>query len=304
MISDAVDAARVSRVLGYKLKKGNFLTSSPNLPHRIAILGEANHANQSSLDLTAKEITTARQAGELYGYGSPIHSMMRILRPNSGEGVGGIPTVVYPQAEPGGAAAKVVTLTPVGVATGNGTHYVIISGRNGVDAQVYAINVLKGDTVADISDKIEDAINGVLGSPVTATATDYMATLTTKWKGKTANALQVRVDTGNDDLGLSYVVNATVVGSGTPSIAAALNLFGNVWNTIVLTSYSTEATIMDALEAFNGIADSENPTGRYGATTFKPFVAFIGTTADDPSSITDTRDVQMTIALEIGRAHV
>ncbi len=297
MISDAVDSARVSRVLGYKLKKGNFLTSSPNLPQRIALLGEANHANQSSLDLAAQEVTTAKQAGELYGYGSPIHLMMRILRPVSGDGVGGIPVVVYPQAEPGGAAYKVITLTPVGVATGNGTHYVTVAGRNGLDAQTYAINILKDDTVSDISQKIEDAINGVLSSPVTATSTDYLATLTSKWKGKTANELTVTVDTGDDDLGLSYVSNSTQSGSGTPDIDDALALFGNVWNTIVLPSYSTESAIMDALEAFNGIAGVDNPGGRYAPTVFKPFMAVIGTTAEDPSSITDTRDADMTIAL-------
>lgn len=299
MSSNAVGAERVSRVVGYDILKGNTDLSSPNLPQRIAVFGEANHANQSDLDLAAKVITSAKQAGELYGYGSPIHMQMRILRPISGDGVGGIPTVVYPQAEAPAAAAKVLTVTPVGVATGNGTHYLKVAGRDSLDGSVYAINILEGDTVADIADKIEDAINNVLGCPMTAVATQYLTTLTSKWRGLTANALSVTVDTGEDDLGLSYVVSSTQSGSGTPDIAAALALFGNVWNTIVLNAFGTVTTVMDALEAFNGRPrnGSTAPTGRYTGIIMKPFIALTGSVADDPSAITDARKDDVTISI-------
>jgi hypothetical protein len=59
---------------------------------RIAILAEANTANQSGLETDGTEITTAQAAGELYGYGSPIYHIMRILRPISGGGIGGSPS--------------------------------------------------------------------------------------------------------------------------------------------------------------------------------------------------------------------
>ncbi len=297
MVSDAVGPERVSRILGYKLKKGTSNLSSPNLPHRIAILGEANHSNQGSLSLVAKELTSAKQAGDLYGYGSPIHLSMLILRPSSGDGVGGIPVIAYPQAEVGGATAKVMTVTPVGVATGNGTHYLIIAGRNGVNGVPYALNIEKDDTVADINQKIEDAINAVLGSPVTATSTDYVTTVTSKWRGLTAQGISITVDTGDNALGLTYVIAQTAAGAGTPSIAAALALFGNEWNTIIDNTYGLVSTVMDALEAFNGIPDPANPTGRYGPIVFKPFIAISGSVLDDPSSITDTRDQDVTIAV-------
>lgn len=298
MASDAVGSERISKVVGYKITKGNFSNSTPNLPQRIAILGEANNANQSTLDTAATEITSAQEAGEKYGFGSPIYHIMRILRPNSGGGVGGIPTVVYAQAAADGAAYKIIDVTPTGTATGNGTHTVKIAGRAGVDGSSYDINIETGDTATDITEKMADAINNVLGSPVSASDYDTSkVTLTSKWKGLTAEALTVSVDTNDDDLGITYVVASTQSGAGTPSIAAALALFGNDWNTIVINSYGTVTSIMDALEDFNGIPDPANPTGRYAAIVMKPFIAITGSVAEDPSSITDARLDEVTIAI-------
>lgn len=294
---DAVGTERVSKIVGYLLSKGNFSESSPNLPQRIVILGEANTANQGTLDLAATEITSAQQAGKKYGFGSPIYAAMRIFRPLNGGGIGGIPTVVMPQEEPEDATAKVIEITPTGVATGNGTHTLIIAGRGAIDGQPYALNINNGDTTADITEKIKDAVNAVLGSPVIGDADDYAATLTTKWKGLTANELTISVDTGGEDLGITYAITSPEDGSGTPSIAAALEQFGNTWNTIVINMYGTHAGTMTALEEFNGIPDPANPTGRFSAIIFKPLFALTGSTADDPSDITDDKADDVTIVI-------
>lgn len=297
MISDAISQDRISRIVGYDLKKGNFNTTSPNLPQRIAIFAEANEANQSTLDTDGNIITSAKQAGELYGYGSPMHIIARVLFPIYSNGVGGIPVVAYAQPKAVGAAAKILSITPSGVATANGTHYLVIAGRKSLDGVSYAINILKGDTTADITEKIEDAINNVLGCPFSATATDYHTTVTSKWKGLTADGLSITVDTGNNALGLTYSVMSTQSGSGTPDIAGGLAQFGNVWNTHVINSYGTVSTTLDSLEQFNGVPDPENPTGRYQGIVMKPFIALTGSVDEDPSSITDTRSTQVTIAI-------
>lgn len=296
-MANPVGADRVSKVVGYIITPGDFRENSPNLPQRVVILGEANEANQVDLDLTAKAITSAKQAGQTYGFGSPIHRVMSILRPEGSDGVGGIPTIVIPQEKAIGAIAKVLRITPTGVATKNGTHYVVIAGRDNINGQVYAINILEGDTSGDITQKIEDAVNAVLGAPVTASSTDYQADLTAKWNGLTSNAITVTVDTDIDDLGITYVVSSVASGSGTPSISGALAQFGNEWVTIVINTYGTESTIMNALEAFNGIPDPETPTGRYQGIIMKPFIAVTGSVAEDPSSITDPRSIQVTIAI-------
>lgn len=295
-MSDAVGSERISTIVGYKIIKGDFAETTPNLPQRIAIFGEANTANQGTLDTNAKEITSAQQAGENYGFGSPIHSMMRILRPLQGSGIGGIPTIVYAQAS-AGATEKTFTITPSGTATKNGTHFVKIGGRDGLDGQFYAINIVTGDTIAEIKVKITDAINAVIGSTMTATATAGESTLTSKWQGLTSDSITVEVDTNDIELGITYAVVSTQNGAGTPSVQAALDQFGQNWVTIVTNSYGTESTVVDTLEAFNGIPDPDSPTGRYDGIVFKPFIAITGSVADEDTAFTDTKKPEVTIAI-------
>lgn len=297
MTAIAIGLDRISRVVGYAIKKGNFAEASPNLPQRILILGEANTSHQSGLETDAIEVTSLRQCGELFGYGSPIYNSMRILRPRTSDGVGGIPTIVIAQASPVGATAKIIEINVSGSANKNVTHNVIIAGRDNVDASSYAINVESGDTVAMITAKIAAAINNVLGSPVTAADFGYSVLTTSKWKGLTANEISVRVDVGDDAAGLTYTIENVANGSATPDIDLALAQFGNTWYTIVLNTYGLVASIMNALQDFNGIPDPTSPTGRYLGITWKPFIAFSGSVAENPSAITDAREDDVTIAV-------
>lgn len=297
MGSNAVGQERVAQIIGYKIAKGNFATSSPNLPQRIAILGEANTANQSGLSTTPVQILTAQQAGQLYGYGSPIHSIARILFPVSGDGIGGVPVWVYPQAAAGGAAARVQTITVTGTATGNGTHTIVVAGRQFIDGSSYAINIVSGDTPTAIATKIKDTINAVLQSPVSATSSAGVVTVTAKWTGLTSQGINLSMDSGTASIGVTYAVAETAAGSGTPDVAASVALFGTAWNTLVINSYGTASTVMAALESFNGIPDPEAPTGRFSGIVMKPFIALTGSVADDPTATTDARLANVTIAI-------
>jgi phage tail sheath gpL-like len=287
MISTAVGSERIAKIVGYKITKGDFSNTTPNLPQRIAILGEANTANQGALNLTPTQITSAQQAGELYGFGSPIYNIMRILHPVNGGGIGGIPVISYPQAAAGGSVEAEREVTPVGVATANATHTLVINGRDGIDGVRYDFNIVTGDTVALIVAKMVDAVSNVLGAPVGATDNNPTCTLLTKWAGATSNDLNVTVNTNGNSAGMTYGVVISGAGTGTPSIAASLALFGSDWNTIVINSYGVP--VLDALEAFNGIPDPTNPTGRYTGIIMKPFIALFGSKLDDPSTITDAR---------------
>lgn len=295
-ISDAVGLELISQVVGYKIGKFSSNNTS-NLPQRIAILAEANTANQGDLSTDPFEFTSAKQVGDLLGYGSAAYMAARILRPVSGSGVGGIPTVIYPQAEAAGATAKEFEIVPVGTATANATHTLRIAGRTGLDGVFYTYNVAIGDTAAEITDKIADAANAVLGCPFSAASTTYEAVLTSKWKGLTAQDLTLEIEVNGVDAGISYSITETQAGTGTPSIAASLAQFDNEWNTVVVNTYGTNTNIMDALEAFNGIPDPNTPTGRYASIIMKPFFAFTGSVAEDPSSITDSRSLDVTIVI-------
>jgi len=300
MISNAVGTERISRITGYQLTGGNFSEVSPNLPQRIAVIGEGNTANQGTMPLVATEVTSAQQAGNLFGFGSPIYNMMRILRPTTSDGVGGIPTIVYPQVE-GANVAKEQTITVVGTATVNATHIVKINGRTGVEGDNYSFAVLTGEDQDDIAAKIVDAINNVLGSPVIASAVGGIVTLVSKWKGLTSNEMNATVETDDISAGMTYSNAITVAGSGTPSVSSALT-FANEWNTIVVNSYGIEAdSVMDELEAYNGKPDPVTPTGRFVGILMKPFIALTGSLRNAGVS-TDTIDTvarrnELTIAI-------
>lgn len=301
-ISDAVGEEVLTRVLGYKLGKGNFGTQSGNLPMRIAVFAEANHSNQSGQDWDLpKTVTGGQQAGALYGYGSPIE---RIISSMIDTGlIGAIPIDVFPQQEAAGAAAKIYEIDVTGTATANVTHYVVLGGRKQIKGTAYAVNILKGDTDDVIAAKIEDAINNALYAPATASAPDAsepnsnVCTVTSKWKGATAEGMTLSMYTGANDAGITYAISSTSTGTGVPSIGTALGNIGNTWYTLAVNSYGTDSTTMDAFENFNGIADDETPTKRYAGTVMKPMIALTGSVAADPSTVTDARKDQMTIAI-------
>lgn len=290
-ISTAVGVDRLSRTTGYNIQRGKFNNDTPYLPQRIAVLGEANTANQTGLTIDPVEVTSANEAGEIFGFGSPIHRAISILRPLSGDGVGGIPTIVYPQISNVGATATVRTWTVVGTATANTTHTVIVNGRGVLDFRSYDVSIVVGDTPTVIAGKIKDAINGVLGSPCTATNTLGVVTITSKWKGSTSSELNISLDLGQKSAGISYSETTSVNGSGSVVLADTLALFSDEWNTIVINTYG-EAQF-DVLEAFNGVPNDVNPTGRYSGLIFKPFIAFAGSVIsdkDDLATITNDAD--------------
>lgn len=286
-ISTAIGTERISRVSGYKIKKGFFNDVTPNLPQVIAVFGRANEANEAGLSLVRREVTSAQEAAEIYGYGSPIHLQMRILRPSGSDGVGGIPTIVFPQAEPVGAAASSLTWTVTGTATKNANHVAVVNGRRGIDFQNYNYTVIKDDTADVIAQKIADAVNGVLSSPVIALATGPEVLLTSKWKGSSSNGIQFRIDNQQNPAGLTYAQTDSINGAGTVDLAPSLSQFGNDWITIVLNAYDDkDELILSTLEQFNGVPDAVSPTGRYAATVFKPFVALCGTLRSDKDDLT------------------
>lgn len=281
--STAVGVDRLSRTTGYALQRGKFNNDTPYLPQVIAILGEANTANQTGLTVDPIEVTSASEAGELFGYGSPIHSVMRILRPLSGDGVGGIPTVVYPQISSVGAVATTRIWTVVGTSTANTIHTVIVNGRNGLDFKSYDVSIAIGDTATVIAGKIRDAINSVTSAPCSASSALGVITFTSKWKGSTSAELNISFDLGTSVSGISYSQTTSTDGTGTVDLADTLALFSDEWNTIVVNTYGVSQ--FNALEVFNGVPNDVNPTGRYSGLIFKPFVAYAGSVLSDKDDL-------------------
>jgi len=301
IVSSAVGGERLSRILGYAIEPEDFRLDSPNLPQRIAILAEANSDNQDYADNKPYQLISQKNAGDRYGYGSPIHQIMRILKPTSGEGVGGIPIFAYPQAQEALAVAEMQEITVSNNATGNNRHFVRINGRTSIDGESYGFDVVEDDTPTLIALKIKDAIANVLAAPCKAgVPTAGVLPCTAKWKGVTGQELTIDIDTNGDAVGVLYAVAQDTAGAGLETIDDALAEFQQDWNTLVINSYG--ATYFDELEAFNGKPDPTSPTGRYAGILFKPFMALWGSkeaTAATLAAITntDTRKVNLTNAL-------
>ncbi len=292
-ISTAVSLSRVSAIVGYQVEASLEGIDDGNLPQRIGILAECNNANQSGLP-TSLEFTTAKEVGEVCGYGSPAHIIARILRPYTSDVLGSIPTVIYPVAEADSATATAATIAITGTATKNVTHYVKINGREQIDGKTYSFTVEVDDTATEISQKIIDAVNAVLGSPVTGTLSTTDAVLTTKWNGISSAELNVEIDTNDQAAGLTYAVTQ-VDGAGLPDVADALTAMGEEWTTLLINGIGTDSTTLDAIESVNG--NPNDAIGKYLPTVFKPFVALVGSTASTLSAmtaITDSRDEEVT----------
>lgn len=276
-ISTAIGLERISRTSGYNIKKGFFDNNTPNLPQVVAILAEANWANQNTITTDPREITTADEAGQVYGYGSPIHQIMRILRPSGGTGIGGIPTVVFPQLSGHDATPFQKVYRLDGSPTKNTTHSVRIGGRENLDFKTYSFSLIKDEDLQSLAQRICNTVNNVLNCPVTAEYDGGVGfKFITKWCGDTANQTRIEFNLNGDAAGVTYLLQNQEGGSGTVDISDALNSFGNVWYTSVINSYGE--TFFDILEQFNGVPSALQPTGRYEGSMFKPFMSFFGST--------------------------
>ena len=186
-ISSAVDVSAVARVVGIKtqfkdLRGGGILF----LPQRIAVVGQGNSA--AVYDTTKTQVTSATQAADLYGFGSPIHLALRQLFPVNGDGVGTIPVTVYPLEDDVSGVAAAGDITPAGSQTEAAAYRIRI---NNIDSEDFVIEV--GDTVADITAKITSAINAVLEMPVDAVDNTTNVGITAKWAGESGNDIFVEV---------------------------------------------------------------------------------------------------------------
>ena len=90
-ISNAINANQVSAVVGYEVQAGFGDAAPGSLPQKIGILAEVPNA---ITDLDPFNFTNAAEVGKKYGYGTPAHIIARILRRQSGDQLGSIPTTI------------------------------------------------------------------------------------------------------------------------------------------------------------------------------------------------------------------
>jgi len=282
-ISTAVDPSAVARVLGIKeqyvdLRGGAVVY----LPQRVAVFGQGS----SSVTYSTTKYQPAGhvEVAEKYGWGSPLHLMVKELLPDNGDGVGLNPVTVYPLAEPGTSAPATIDVAPTGTATANGTFRPYI---NDIPGESFVIR--KGEAPATYAPNIAAAINANTSLPVTAAEAAAVVTCTSKWEADTANGINIRFD-GPTDIGVdltSTVITHNNDGAGTPDVTAAIAQIGNVWESMLINSnLYTDTTTLDEFETFG--------VGRWGPVTKKPLMVFTGATEATRATMVAAGDARRT----------
>lgn len=263
-LSTAIDASAVARVVGIKTEFKDLRGGILFLPQRISVIGQGNSA--AVYDTTKLQVTSATQAAQTYGFGSPIHQAVKQLLPSNGDGVGTIPVTIYPLEDDVSGVAATGDIGATGTASESGVVYVKV---NNIRSE--AIVITSGEAGTDLEDRITDAINAVLDMPVTAVADGVGNTsdLTSKWEGTSANDIHVEIE--GAVAGITFAITQPVGGLVNPNIDAALAQVGNVWETMVLNCLDiADTTTLGKYSTFG--------EGRWGAIVRKPLVVFTGTT--------------------------
>lgn len=279
-LSSAVDASAVARVVGiqsvFKNLRGGSIVF---LPQRIAVVGQGSTA--ATYATTKRQVTSAFEAGTLYGFGSPIHLAVKQLLPANGDGVGTIPVTVYPLVDDGAGVAAAGDITPAGAQTVAASYVVRV---NNIDSEPFTISV--GDTVAAICTAMTAAINANLDMPVVAVDSVTAVDLTAKWKGTSGNDLVVSV-VGSTTAGTTFAFTQPVGGLVNPDVDDGLGLVGNVWETLFLNCMDVaDTTTLDKFSVFG--------EGRWGALVRKPMIAFTGNNATTVAAAIAVSDARKT----------
>ncbi len=255
-MTTAISPSRRASTTGLLTRFQNFATGGFGLEQRIAVIAQGATATTYSTD--KRQIFSAQDAGETYGFGSPLHEIGLQLFPPSGKQVK-LPVTFYPLVD--GTTASDGDVAPSGTTTAAGTFFVRI---NQIDSASFQLP--SGATVADAVAAIVLAVSSTTRHPMTAVDNaSTSADFTSKWKGETANDLVISIE--GPAIGMTFVVTQPVGGAGDPVIdATATGQFGDTHETMVINGLGDTTAALDALAAFG--------ESRWDAEIVKPFVSF------------------------------
>ena len=243
------------------------------LPQRIAVIGQGESG--VSYGTAPRRVTSAAEAPGLWGQRSPLYLMLRELFNRIPEdSVGAAEVTVYPVQEAGSAAFAVGDITPSGTATRTAYFQIVCNGIKGEKFAVAAGAVVPATVITSMI----ASFNAVAYMPAVASDGTTKCTITSSWKGASANALSLSV-IGDMDAGVVFGITQPTGGAINPPIGGALALFGTRWETLVLNQMEfDDTTTLDALQTAG--------ESRWDELVKMPFVAFTGNT--QPSVLTAT----------------
>lgn len=265
-----VSAGALAGQVGIDANFKNLATQNvPFLPQRVALIGQGSSV--STYSTTKRLITSAKEAYEVYGAGSPIHLAALQLLPENGDGIGAIPLTVYPLADTGTAAAG--DITPSGSQIVEALYTVKV---NNIESAEFSIAI--GASVATIVASLTAAINGTFSIPIVAVDGTTVCNITSKWKGASGNDIDIEI-VGSLTAGTAFTITQPASGATNPTVDSALAQIGDVWETAIVSCLElADSTALATISAFG--------EGRWGSDTHKPFVSYVGNNTTAVGTVT------------------
>jgi phage tail sheath gpL-like len=273
----------IAPVVGAAAKNVQFQASAQNLPRKILVIGTYDPLILTIVDEVPELVTSPEDAGAKYGFGFPIHRLVR----EAFKGSNGVECWVVPQSEAAAAAAAAGDITVTGAATESGTIYLYIAGDR------VPVTVASGDDATAIGDAIAAAINADKELPITASAAIGVVTTTAKQKGTYGNQVSTTLNWGFQEVlpaGVTVVITDLTGGTGTPDIADALNGTGTgddaneKFFTDMCHAYLQDSGTLDAILAYVGAGNDF--LGLYSKTVARPYCALTGDVGKGSAALT------------------
>jgi len=275
-ISSAVSPDAVARTVGIKTIFKNLRGGVVLLPQRIAVIAQGATAGTFLLD--KRQIFSGFEAGQVFGFGSPLHLAIRQLLPANSDGVGTIPVTAYPLAD--GTTASTGDIAASGDQTADKTYIVKINEI------ASALIVIPKDTTAAAAVALFVAgINSNVDMPVIAVDGTTQVDLTAKWKGESGDDLKIEII--GEAAGIIFIITQPSGGAGNPDVQDALDKVGGIWETLFLNCLNiSDTTNLDKYSVFG--------EGRWQPLEKKPMLAFTGNTEADVTTAVTVPDARKT----------
>lgn len=218
-------------------------TGPAGLAYKVLVLGQKLAAGTQASGVPVR-VTSADQAGQLFGRGSMLHAMFAAIK----DADRFLETWAIALDDDAAGVAAEGSITFGGLATEAGVVNCYIGG-----VRVRA-GVASGEAGADVATTLAAAINANTDLPVTA-AVDGVDTakvnITCRWKGVTGNDLDLRVNYHAGEKlpsGVTATITAMTGGAANPDVATAIAGFGDEWWNAVVMPW-TDTANLDALGA-------------------------------------------------------
>lgn len=266
--STAIPAGTVARAVGVKTEFKQLRGGVVLLPQRVALVGQGVTGGVFSSD--KKQVFSAFEVGNIYGFGSPLHLAAQRLLPANGDGIGAIPLTIYPLDD--GTTASVGSITPTVGPQTETQEYIVKINEILSEPIVVPVDTTAGETVALFVAGINANVDmPMLAAPDATTKVD----LTSKWKGASANDLFIEIE--GVASGITFTIIQPAAGAGNPDVQDALDQLGTVWETLIL-------NCLEIADTTNLAKYSTTGEGRWQPIKPTPFIAFTGNSEVDVST--------------------